>query len=410
MNSAEPIPAVPAEGAASTAARAPLAPAAVIAPPAAATAAATPPPAEATVATAMPEPQSAEPAPAEGVPAASAMVEPPPAEAAAAPAAEAEVHGDYYFDIRIETGAKYLARATKNFNLKPKDWCVVHKEKCADFGQVVHVYNHLPCSKIVPEELPEVERKATVVDQGKANENQMRAKSAFRTGQKLVEELKLPMKLLNAHYSFDGKLITYQFTADGRIDFRELVRRMAQTMNTRIELRQIGVRDETGLIGGIGICGLQLCCSRFIREFSSINVKMAKEQDLSLNPNNISGHCGRLKCCLKHEHDGYVELDRNMPRRGALCECPEGRGRVIDRNLLTQRVTVSLDGTGKNGVFGKDEVRVVYPDKYRVNAGGNRKGPATKTATPEVAEDHAEDDFAGLNEDEAKRLKLLDEK
>lgn len=143
------------------------------------------------------------------------------------------------------------------------------------------------------------------------------------------------------------------------------------------------------------------------REFSSINVKMAKEQDLSLNPNNISGHCGRLKCCLKYEHDGYVELDRNMPRRGALCECPEGRGRVIDRNLLTQRVTVSLDGVGKTSIFTKDEVRVVYPDKYRVNA-GDRRHPRQAGGG---ADSHAaEDDLAGVNEEDARVLKQLDGK
>jgi len=295
----------------------------------------------------------------------------PPADpgvVAAGTAPAADPPGEFWFDIRIETGARYLARAAKNFNLKPKDWCVIRKEKGTDFGQVVHVYSQPPGGQPVGE-MPEIERKATVVDQGKAHENQMRAKTAFRAGQKLVEELKLPMKLLNAHYSFDGKLITYQFTADGRVDFRELVRRLAQAMNTRIELRQIGVRDETALVGGIGVCGLRLCCNCFIREFSSINVKMAKEQDLSLNPNNISGHCGRLKCCLRYEHEGYVELDRNMPRRGALCECPEGRGRVVDRNLLTQRVTVSLENVHKHCFFNKDEVRVVYPDKYRMNAG-----------------------------------------
>lgn len=305
-----------------------------------------------------------------------------------------EEHGDFYFDIKIETGAKYLAWSPKNLNLKPKDWCVVHKEKCTDFGQVVHVYARPPQEKPPAGEMPEVERKATVVDQGKANENQMRAKSAFRAGQKLIDELKLPMKLLNAHYSFDGKLITYQFTADGRVDFRDLVRRMAQTMNTRIELRQIGVRDETGLIGGIGICGQCLCCSRYIREFSSINVKMAKEQDLSLNPNNISGHCGRLKCCLKYEHEGYVELDRNMPRRGALCECAEGRGRVVDRNLLTQLVTVNLDSSGKNCHVCKDEVRVVYPDKYRANPGESKNKPAPRSSGP-----NEEELLAKLNDD-----------
>ena len=177
------------------------------------------------------------------------------------------------------------------------------------------------------------------------------------------------MKLINAHYSYDGKLITVQFSAEGRVDFRELVKVLSQEFNTHIELRQIGVRDETSILGGIANCGRPLCCCQFLKEFASINVKMAKEQDLSLTPSTISGICGRLKCCLKYEHEGYLELEKTMPRRGELCECKEGRGRIVDRNLLTQKVTVQLGESNHTVVCPASEVSVVYLDKYKVHAG-----------------------------------------
>ena len=143
--------------------------------------------------------------------------------------------------------------------------------------------------------------------------------------------------------------------------------------NTRIELRQIGVRDETAIVGGLSICGRPFCCCSFLTSFDSINVKMAKEQDLSLTPSTISGMCGRLKCCLKYEHEGYLELEKTMPRRGDCCECKEGRGHIIDRNLLTQTVVVQMDDTGRTVSCSKDDVSVVYPEKYRVRSNSNRR-------------------------------------
>ncbi|MDD2479272.1 MAG: regulatory iron-sulfur-containing complex subunit RicT [Victivallaceae bacterium] len=259
---------------------------------------------------------------------------------------------ELFYLIQLDNGSRYLTTGSNELALKCNDWCVVRKDFYQDYGQVIRIKNS---SKEDPKSLPSIMRKATVHDKGVANENLMRGKSALRTTEKSVERLNLPMNLLNAHYSFDGKLILIQFTAEERVDFRELVKELMQIFNTRIELRQIGVRDETALCGGIGICGQELCCRRFLTEFASINVRMAKEQDLSLTPATISGSCGRLKCCLKYEHDGYLELEKGMPRRGELCECSEGRGRVIDRNLLTQKLTLQLE-SGKNMIFCRDEV------------------------------------------------------
>ncbi|OGV33533.1 MAG: hypothetical protein A2020_10570 [Lentisphaerae bacterium GWF2_45_14] len=271
---------------------------------------------------------------------------------------------EHIFNVKLDSGAKYRARGKDDLNLKRMDLVVVRKDFYFDYGLVTDICGEFEEAN-EKEELPKIQRKVTVVDMSKANENVMRAKTALRTAHQHVERLKLPMKLLNAHYSFDCKLLTIQFTADGRVDFRQLVKDLSVALNTRIDLRQIGVRDETAIRGGLGICGRQLCCCSFLHDFKSINVRMAKEQDLSLTPSTISGACGRLKCCLKYEHEGYLDLEKTMPRRGDACECCEGRGRIVDRNLLTQKVVVELE-TGKTMSCSKDEVQVVYPEKYKI--------------------------------------------
>ena len=273
---------------------------------------------------------------------------------------------DLLYEIMLDTNATYEAYADERIALKEGDYCIIRKDKILDYGKVKKFAGSMS-PDLDKRELPQIDRKATMRDKSKANENRMRAKSAFRTAQNHIEQLGLKMKLLNAHYSYDKKLATFQFTADGRIDFRQLVKDLSQSLNTRIELRQIGVRDETAVLGGLGVCGLELCCKRYLRKFDSINVKMAKEQDLSLNPVNISGICGRLKCCLKYEHEGYLELDKNMPRRGAFCECAEGIGKITDRNLLTQEVSVYLNDSSKCITCPKEDVRVIYPDKYKIS-------------------------------------------
>ena len=295
---------------------------------------------------------------------------------------------DIVYGIMLDNGSGYNARCDSSLGLHVGDFCVIRKDFYLDYGQIVKQFDapppeSVPAAPVEEEresggtvfsarknEIYAIQRKATVVDHGKAHENQMRAKSALRITGQYVDRLGLPMKLINAHYSYDGKLITVQFSAEGRVDFRELVKLLSQEFNTHIELRQIGVRDETAILGGIANCGRPLCCCQFLKDFASINVKMAKEQDLSLTPSTISGICGRLKCCLKYEHEGYLELEKTMPRRGELCECKEGRGRIVDRNLLTQKVTVQLDDSTHTVICPASEVSVVYLDKYKVRAGG----------------------------------------
>ena len=262
-----------------------------------------------------------------------------------------------FFLVKLENGSSLEVRAAAEMELKVGDLCVFKREFCTDSGMVVRP-EKTPESESAANELPAVLRRLSNEDRISLNENILKAKNAMNVTQTNVDRLKLDMKLLNAHYSLDGKMLLIQFCADGRVDFRELVKELSRALSTRIELRQIGVRDETSVYGGIGVCGQQLCCSRFLKEFNSINVKMAKDQDLSLTPSTISGVCGRLKCCLKFEHEGYVELEKHMPRKGEFCECPQGRGRICDRNLLTQKVSVHLE-SGNVTVFPVAEITVL---------------------------------------------------
>jgi len=264
------------------------------------------------------------------------------------------------FTIKLSNGSVFQARGDEIMDLKPHDECVVRRDFYMDLGKVVRCGD--PIEPGQGAELAQIVRRADDQDRATVELNEPKNLEAFRTAKQMVARLNLPMKLLNAHYSMDGKMLLIQFTADGRVDFRELVKELSRTMGTRIELRQIGVRDESAIYGGISVCGQVLCCCRFLREFNSINVKMAKDQDLSLTPSTISGVCGRLKCCLKFEHEGYLELEKTMPRRGEWCECDRGRGKVTDRNLLTQEVTLTTEGSGTIRCKAS-ELRSVPPEK-----------------------------------------------
>ena len=279
---------------------------------------------------------------------------------------------DRLLTIKLDNGSSFEAKAPAELELKLHDICVFRRDFYTDAGEFVREIAEPP-QGIDWGTLPTVLHVADNRELATANDNYMRSRGAMRTARGLVGNLGLAMKLLNAHYSLDGKLVVIQFSADGRVDFRELVKELSHALCTRIELRQIGVRDETGIYGGIAVCGQQLCCCRFLKEFNSINVKMAKEQDLSLTPATISGACGRLKCCLKFEHEGYQELERDMPKRGNWVDTPQGRGRVCDRNLLTRKVSVQLE-TGSVAHFLCSEITIYTPEP-RPRIGSDRQQP-----------------------------------
>ena len=217
--------------------------------------------------------------------------------------------------------------------------------------------------------LKSVIRAATKADLERVKENAEKEKKAFSVCEEKILKHKLDMKLVNVEYTFDGGKILFYFTADGRVDFRELVKDLASVFRTRIELRQIGVRDEAKMLGGFGICGRPFCCKTFLGDFQPVSIKMAKEQGLSLNPVKISGTCGRLMCCLKYEQDAYEHLLRHTPKVGALVETREGRGTVIENNLITGILKIRLDRRPDAAplVVDRHEVKLLKDAKIQVD-------------------------------------------
>ena len=251
--------------------------------------------------------------------------------------------------IRFRNVGKIYYFDPKNYKMKIGDHVIVETARGVEFGRVVLGPKEVGEDEVV-HPLKEVLRVATQADEDREKQNRLKEKEAFKICQKKIREHGLEMKLIDAEYTFDNNKVLFYFTADGRIDFRQLVKDLASIFKTRIELRQIGVRDETKIRGGIGICGRELCCHTYLSEFAPVSIKMAKEQNLSLNPTKISGVCGRLMCCLKNEEETYEELNNNLPSAGEAVTTPEGlKGEVQSLSVLRQlvRVIVTLDNDEK---------------------------------------------------------------
>ena len=272
--------------------------------------------------------------------------------------------------VRFKASGKAYYFDPTGFDVKEGDYVVVQTARGTECGEVVAGPRDVPDSQ-VSRELKPIQRMADSVDVRRMEKNRAVEKAAFELCCERIAAHKLEMKLVEAEYNLDRSKILFYFTADGRVDFRELVKDLASALHTRIELRQIGVRDESKMKGGLGICGQPFCCSRFLKDFQPVSIKMAKEQGLSLNPAKISGACGRLKCCLKYEHEGYQQLEKTMPRRGEWCDTPQGRGRISDRNLLTQKVSVTLE-SGSVVQFPRAEITIIPPPERSPGASGNR--------------------------------------
>lgn len=235
----------------------------------------------------------------------------------------------YYFDINDQ-------------KIELNDMVIVETTNGIDCGQVI-TKNNVAQNSEITNALKKVIRKADEKDKERLIKNEELESKAFKICNERIKKHKLDMNLVRVEYTFDRTKILFYFTAEGRVDFRNLVKDLANTFRTRIELRQIGVRDEARVLGGLGMCGRSFCCSSFIREFQPVSIKMAKEQGLSLNPVKISGTCGRLMCCLKYEQNAYTDLLKNAPKLGAIVETPEGVGEVIDQNLIMGSLKVRLD-------------------------------------------------------------------
>lgn len=244
--------------------------------------------------------------------------------------------------IRFKEVGKVYYFDPDSMKFKKGDKAIVETARGVECGEVAMENREVPEEEIV-KPLKRIIRAATEADLKIVAENREKEKKAFEICEQKIRVHKLEMKLVDVEYTFDSSKILFYFTADGRVDFRELVKDLAGVFRTRIELRQIGVRDESKMIGGFGICGRPFCCSSFLGDFQPVSIKMAKEQGLSLNPTKISGTCGRLMCCLKYEQEAYEHLLRHTPKIGAIVETREGRGTVLDNNLLTGMLTIRLD-------------------------------------------------------------------
>jgi cell fate regulator YaaT (PSP1 superfamily) len=243
--------------------------------------------------------------------------------------------------VRFKKAGKIYYFAPNQIELNLGDYVIVETARGIEYGEVVVAPKLVPDEEIVSP-LKQVLRKASDEDKKKAQQNSVREKEAFETGISKIEAHGLPMKLVDVELTFDNNKLIFYFTAEGRIDFRELVKDLAAVFKTRIELRQIGVRDEAKMLGGLGPCGLILCCSTFMGDFHPVSIKMAKEQCLSLNPTKISGLCGRLMCCLKYEQEFYEEARGKMPKVGKEVITPEGKATVLETNILKQKVKVKM--------------------------------------------------------------------
>ena len=245
--------------------------------------------------------------------------------------------------VRFRTAGKIYFFDPMKFDIKKNDHVIVETARGIEYGTVVSDPREVPEDKVI-QPLKPVLRIANAKDDEQEAANKAKEKEAFRICLEKIAKHGLEMKLIDAEYTFDNNKVLFYFTADGRIDFRELVKDLASVFRTRIELRQIGVRDETKIVGGIGICGRPLCCHTHLSEFIPVSIKMAKEQNLSLNPTKISGVRGRLMCCLKNEEETYEELNRRLPNIGDYVTTDDGlKGEVQSVNVLRQLVKVIVD-------------------------------------------------------------------
>ena len=296
-------------------------------------------------------------------------------------------------DIQFRPGQKVYYFDPAGITCKAGDHVIMDTARGLEYGCCTGGNHRVSKGEVVAPLRP-VLRLATAQDEKTAAENLQKEKRAFALCQEKILEYGLDMQLVSAECAFDGSKILFFFTADERVDFRELVKNLANAFHTRIELRQIGVRDKAKMVGGLGICGRPFCCASFLDDFQPVSIKMAKTQNLSLSPTKISGTCGRLMCCLKYEQDAYEDLIRNSPKTDSFVDTPDGRGTVVEVDLLRQRVKVSMEDRPEViGSYGNGEIAVLRNGKAKKNdppipadlapiSGGGRRRRTEPTEEP----------------------------
>ena len=285
----------------------------------------------------------------------------------AAPEAPQEPEYVEVVDIQFRPGQKVYYFDPAGMEIRQYDHLIIDTARGPEYG-ICSAGNHRVNVKDVVMPLRQVLRFATEADEKQMIEMRNKEKKAYQVCLQKIADHGLDMQLVSAEYSFDGSKILFFFTADERVDFRELVKNLASIFHTRIELRQIGVRDKAKMIGGLGICGRPFCCASFLEEFQPVSIKMAKTQNLSLNPTKISGTCGRLMCCLKYEQEAYEDLIKTAPKNDSFVDTPDGRGTVIDVNLLRQSVKVRMENSPETvGCYKNCDICVLRSGKAKKN-------------------------------------------
>ena len=270
-------------------------------------------------------------------------------------------------DIQFRPGQKVYYFDPAGIACKPGDHVIIDTARGAEYGYCT-AGNHKISAKEIVVPLRPVLRIANAHDEQVAEENREKEKKAFALCLQMIGEQQLDMQLVSAECAFDGSKILFFFTADERVDFRELVKSLANAFHTRIELRQIGVRDKASMVGGLGICGRPFCCSTFLDQIHAVSIKMAKTQNLSLNPTKISGTCGRLMCCLKYEQEAYEDLLRTSPKPDSFVDTPDGRGTVVSIDLLRQQVKVKMEDAPETiGTYANGDIAVLRSGKAKKN-------------------------------------------
>lgn len=297
--------------------------------------------------------------------------------------------------VRFRSTGKIYYFAPGKLDMQVGSHVIVETARGVEYGTVLVAPKEIEDSQVI-QPLKPVIRVATEEDDKTEAKNKAKEKDAYRICQQKIAAHKLDMKLVQAEYTFDNNKLLFYFTADGRIDFRELVKDLAAVFRTRIELRQIGVRDETKILGGLGICGRELCCKSYLSDFIPVSIKMAKEQNLSLNPSKISGACGRLMCCLKNEQETYEYLNSRLPGMGDMVTTIDGfKGEVQNINVLRQRVKVLLEIDGEKEIreYSVDELK--FRPRKRRDRKDRGKAPAEELSPEELKELSALEDKGG---------------
>ena len=304
--------------------------------------------------------------------------------------------------VRFRTAGKIYYFNPGDLEIKRGMHVIVETARGKEYGRVVSDIRQIDEGELKAP-LKQVIRIATEEDADRETVNRIREKDAFRICKERIAAHGLEMKLIDAEYTFDGSKLLFYFTADGRVDFRELVKDLAGQFRTRIELRQIGVRDETKIIGGVGICGRELCCHAYLSDFAPVSIRMAKEQNLSLNPAKISGVCGRLMCCLRNEQETYEYLNRKLPGIGDLATTPDGtRGTVESVNVLRQKVRIIVEEGDEKEIKEYPADELYFKPKRSKGHGKSAK----KTLTEETATEKELEELETLEEKEGAGSRL----